>query len=438
MLLSLVIRNSFWVLLAVTLCLTPLLYGETAMLMGREEAAALCLILFLSSLFMDTVSRKGDDASWFMHNITILLISSLALFYAAKQFGFFVERAHDALVVLCFFVLFRGASYAAKSWRYPEWMGTRVMLFGDGSFAQETAEIIANSNGRYILSDVVSFSGENHNSYDNHDELLAKVNKAGVSNIVVSFPERRGVMPVNDILRCRMQGISVVDAAGFYEQATRKLYIENLTPSWFIFSPGFCFSFARRAVKRVFDLALALVGLCVFAPLFPVIALLVYATSPGPVFFRQIRVGRRGALFQVIKFRTMRADAEKHTGAVWASDHDPRVTSVGAFLRKTRLDEIPQLINVLVGDMSLVGPRPERPEFICELEKGIPFYSERHAVKPGVTGWAQIRYPYGASVEDALEKLRYDLYYIKHQSLLFDLEIVMRTIPVVIFGRGAR
>lgn len=421
------------------LCLTmPRLYIESRALMGLQEAVVLCLVLFLCSLFIDTISREGGGASWVKHNIAVLLVSSLALFFVAKRFGFFVERAHDALAVLCFFALFRCISCAVKNWRYPEWMGTRVMLFGDGSFAQKTAEIIANSNGRYILSGVISLSGEDSIRYESDRELLAKIHKARVRNIVVSFPERRGVMPVHDILRCRMQGIAVIDAVEFYERATRKLYIENLTPSWFIFSPGFCFSPIRRAVKRGFDLALALFGLCLLAPAFPIIALLVRGTSPGPVFFRQVRVGRGGVPFEVIKFRTMRADAEKNTGAVWASAHDPRVTRVGAFLRKTRLDEIPQLINVLVGDMSLVGPRPERPEFITELEKVIPFYSERHAVKPGVTGWAQIRYPYGASVEDALEKLRYDLYYIKHQSLLFDLEIAMRTIPVVIFGKGAR
>lgn len=438
LIISRIIRNIFWVLLALALCTAPQLALGSASPINWRETSILCLIIFLSALLIDSLAQEDNDASQVTKNITILLLASLALFLTTEWFGLFVEDRHLALKALALFVLLRFGAYAVTHWRYPGWMGTKVLLFGDGPSARKTVEIIAESKGRYILSESVPFTGNERDASETQEELLSVARNAGVSMIIVSFPERRGVMPVHDMLRCKMHGISVVEATGFYEQVTRKLYIENLTPSWFIFSRGFRFSTTRLAVKRGFDIALSLVGLCLLLPVFPLIALLVRCDSPGPVFFRQVRVGQGGALFDVIKFRTMRADAEKGTGPVWAGRHDPRVTRVGFFLRKTRLDEIPQLLNVLAGDMSLVGPRPERPEFIAELEKDIPFYAERHAIKPGLTGWAQIRYPYGASVTDALEKLRYDLYYIKHHSLLFDLEITLRTIPVVIFGRGAR
>jgi exopolysaccharide biosynthesis polyprenyl glycosylphosphotransferase len=190
--------------------------------------------------------------------------------------------------------------------------------------------------------------------------------------------------------------------------------------------------------KRVFDLLFSLIGLLLAAPLFPLIALLVKLDSPGPVFFSQLRVGEKEKEFFVHKFRTMGQDAEKTTGAVWAQKDDPRITRVGNFLRKTRLDEIPQLFNVLKGNMSLVGPRPERPEIVDQLKKKVPYYAKRHSVKPGLTGWAQVKYTYGASEEDALEKLRYDLYYIKNYSIFLDLEIVLETVKVVLFHRGSR
>ncbi len=197
-------------------------------------------------------------------------------------------------------------------------------------------------------------------------------------------------------------------------------------------------SLSWRFFKRMLDIIGALLALFFLAPIFPFIALAIRLDSPGPVFFRQVRVGRNDKLFHIIKFRSMHDDAEKDTGAVWASEYDPRITRIGSFLRNTRMDELPQLINVLHGDMSLVGPRPERPELIEKLKKSIPFYSKRHSIRPGMTGWAQVRYPYGASVEDALEKLRYDLYYIKKNTVLFDIEIVLRTILIIFTGNGAR
>jgi len=243
---------------------------------------------------------------------------------------------------------------------------------------------------------------------------------------------------LQDVLNCKLSGVEVVDSPTFYEQLTGKLLIENITPSWFIFSHGFRVTYLFRIYKRAIDIISSMIGLILTLPLFPVLALLIKLESPGPVFFRQVRVGEREKEFVLYKFRSMGQDAESKTGAVWAEKNDPRVTRFGRFLRNSRLDELPQLINVFKGEMSLVGPRPERPEFVAKLKEIIPFFSERHFIKPGLTGWAQVRYSYGSSVEDAIEKLRYDLYYIKNISLAFDFMIAIETVKVVLFGRGSR
>jgi len=253
----------------------------------------------------------------------------------------------------------------------------------------------------------------------------------------VSMSDRRGRMPIRELLQAKMSGVRVEDAATMYERLTGKILIDDIKPSWLIFSDGFRASRATRAIKRVVDLALAAAGIALASPLILLTALGVRLESAGPVLYRQERVGENGRIFTLFKFRSMRADAEKGT-PVWAKENDDRVTRVGRFIRLTRLDELPQLWNVLRGDMSFVGPRPERPFFVEQLAAVIPFYMERHAVKPGVTGWAQVKYRYGSSVQDAMEKLRYDLYYIKHLSIIFDLTIVMDTVKVIILGKGAK
>jgi sugar transferase (PEP-CTERM system associated) len=223
----------------------------------------------------------------------------------------------------------------------------------------------------------------------------------------------------------------------FYEKQTGKILVANLRPSWLIFSDGFVKTDTTRMVKRAMDIGLALLGLVLSLPVMLVVALAVKLDSKGPVLFRQKRVGERGRIFVLNKFRSMSVDAERH-GPVWAAARDPRVTRIGGWLRRSRLDELPQFWNVLVGDMSFVGPRPERPEFVGTLQREIPFYMGRHSVKPGITGWAQVRHRYAASVEDSLEKLQYDLYYIKNLSPLLDLVILLSTLQVVLFARGSR
>jgi sugar transferase (PEP-CTERM system associated) len=272
----------------------------------------------------------------------------------------------------------------------------------------------------------------------NCDELLDTAIRTQAEVIVLALSERRGVFPLSDVLRCKLNGFQIMDAPTFYELAMGKLMLESITPSWFIFSSGFRRTNIFSIFKRAIDIVLSCIGLLLTLPFFPLIALAIKLDSPGPVFFRQERVSMREKLFVLYKFRTMGQDAEKGTGAIWAEKNDPRVTTLGRFFRGSRIDEIPQLINVLKGDMSFVGPRPERPEFVEKLKLVIPYYSKRHLIKPGLTGWAQVRYPYGASVEDAFEKLRYDLYYIKNICPFLDTLIFFETIKVVLFGNGGR
>jgi len=269
------------------------------------------------------------------------------------------------------------------------------------------------------------------------DDIIPIVQNKKIDKIIIAMAEMRGKFPVDPLLRLRLDGIEVEEGISFYEKISGKIHVSHLKPGWLIFSEGF----QRRRIaigKRLIDIILSAVGLVLAAPIMLITALLIKLDSPGPVLFRQERVGEGAKVFVLLKFRSMRADAESKTGPIWASENDQRVTSVGRFIRKVRIDELPQMINVLKGDMSFVGPRPERPQFIDMLEKEIPFYSLRHSVKPGITGWAQVRYEYGASVEDAMEKLQYDIYYIKNMSLLFDLSIILETTKTILLGEGSR
>jgi sugar transferase (PEP-CTERM system associated) len=271
------------------------------------------------------------------------------------------------------------------------------------------------------------------------EDIPSLVRQLNVDRVVVSLSEARGRLPMDRLLDIRLQnGVNFDHLASVYEEYTGKIAIENLRPSWFIFADGFRQTRVSMAVKRAFDVVLSLAALVVGLPVMAVVAVLVKVTSRGPVLYQQERVGLNGRTFPVYKFRSMRLDAEAASGPVWSAKHDERVTPIGRFLRRARLDELPQLWNVLGGDMSFVGPRPERPMFVEELTAKIPFYGQRHVLKPGLTGWAQVRYTYGASVEDAIEKLQYDLYYIKNLSLALDLVIVLETIKTVLLRRGGQ
>ncbi len=266
------------------------------------------------------------------------------------------------------------------------------------------------------------------------DRLIAE---HSIDRIVVGMSDRRGRLPIQELLRAKMAGICVEEATTTYERVTGKILIDDLRPSWLIFSDGFRVSRATRLMKRTIDLVFSAALAVLTLPLMVITALLVMIEDGRPVFYRQERVGENGRTFTLAKFRSMRKDAEKGGKPIWATDGDDRVTRIGLFIRKTRLDELPQLWNVVRGDMSFVGPRPERPFFVEQLSREIPLYPQRHSVKPGLTGWAQVKYRYGSSLDDAMEKLRYDLYYIKHLSVVFDLTIVFDTVKVVLFRKGA-
>jgi len=319
-------------------------------------------------------------------------------------------------------------------------MAERVLILGTGPAARSVAELMGSQHDYpYRVVGFVDDSPANAGSgvAGAASELSNLMHRQNVDRVVVSLSDRRGRMPIRELLQAKMSGVRVEDAATMYERLTGKILIDDIKPSWLIFSDGFRASRVTRAVKRAVDLALAAIGVALASPLMLLTALAVRLESAGPVLYRQERVGENGRIFTLYKFRSMRTDAEQGT-PIWAKENDDRVTRVGRFIRITRLDELPQLWNVLRGDMSFVGPRPERPFFVEQLAAVIPFYLERHAVKPGVTGWAQVKYRYGSSVEDAMEKLRYDLYYIKHLSIVFDLTIVVDTVKVILLGKGAK
>ncbi len=275
--------------------------------------------------------------------------------------------------------------------------------------------------------------------YINTYEGLSKTARAyGVTRIVVALKEKRGNFPMEELLMCRINGIDVIEGHTFYEMLTGKFLVSSINPTWLIFSNGFRKSRVRNVLKRIEDILSSLILMTFFLPVILVAALLIKCESKGPIFFCQERLGLKHKPYTLYKFRSMVENAEALSGPVWASKEDRRITRVGSFIRKWRVDELPQLFNVLKGDMSLVGPRPEREYFVKDLEVKIPYYEERFIVRPGVTGWAQVRYEYGDSVEDAMEKLNYDLFYIKNMSIFMDIVIVFRTIRTVLFGVGAR
>jgi len=269
--------------------------------------------------------------------------------------------------------------------------------------------------------------------------LIEVVQRLDIKEVIVAVREQRGgVLPLRELLDCRVRGVPVTDLSGFYERVRGEVPIDSLKASWLIYGNGFEQGSLRTLIKRAFDLVAASVLFVATLPLMILTALVIKIESPGPVIYRQERVGRAGRPFTVLKFRSMRNDAEKDGIARWASVGDPRVTRTGRLIRKLRIDELPQLINVLRGQMSFVGPRPERPNFVAQLKEQIPFYDLRHSVKPGLTGWAQVRYSYGASVEDARTKLQFDLYYVKNHSLFLDVLILFETVRVILFREGAQ
>ncbi|WP_224981896.1 TIGR03013 family XrtA/PEP-CTERM system glycosyltransferase [Geomonas agri] len=424
---------------------------EEEMAAGVKAAVLFVVVALFSSYLMEVYtlprdSRKrdifvtcvqGGCAAFFFLSVVYYLAPELMLGRGVLFFA------------LGFFVLLQFSWYALSgigARRVP--FSKRVLILGTGDLACQLGELLTSQAAPFTLAGYLECEGGERplqtvhqqelfssRIVPMHGDLLQTAREHKASAIVVALSERRGVLPLQEMMRCKLNGVEVLDAPAFYEMVQGKLLLEEMTPSFIIFSSGFHRTAFAKVYKPAMDIVLSLAGLCLTAPLFPFIALAIKLDSPGPLLFKQVRVGRGEEPFILYKFRSMRADAERE-GAVWAAKNDARITRVGTFLRNSRIDELPQLYNVLKGDMSFIGPRPERPEFVENLKLSIYYYSKRHTIKPGLTGWAQVRYPYGATVQDAIEKLRYDLYYIKHLSFLLDMEILFETVKVVLFGRG--
>lgn len=327
---------------------------------------------------------------------------------------------------------------------HSELQSTTVLVLGTGRQAQMIADLEPHQGGFRVVGYIPVNEQEtnipNYRWLKHERRLMDIVLAYEVDEIVVAPDDRRLRLPVDEILDCKMSGTMVLDLLSFFEKETSRIKLDVLHPSWIFFSDGFRLSGFANSSKRILDLFVSGLILLLAWPLMLLVALaiLIESRGKGPILFHQVRVGRNGRTFRVHKFRSMRTDAEADGVARWATKNDSRITRVGAFIRKTRLDELPQVFNVLLGEMSLVGPRPERPEFVEQLEKEIPFYAERHRVKPGLTGWAQLSYPYGATMEDARNKLEFDLYYVKNASAFLDLIILLETVEVVLWGKGAQ
>jgi len=318
-------------------------------------------------------------------------------------------------------------------------------VLGTGSRVMKLAEYARRNPNHHVIGYIAPQSSSHYVpsqqilTITEGESLLSIAKKHAIDQIVVGVRDRRGGgLPLDDLLECKMAGIKVVELPTFFEREYRQVMLESLNPSWMVLGDGFHQGLCTRAAKRLFDLIVCVALLILALPIMLLTAICIFLESGGPVLYRQERVGRGGRKFTIYKFRSMSKEAERDGTPYWAGVDDDRTTVVGRFIRKWRIDELPQIYNVLRGEMSLVGPRPERPFFVDQLVKQIPYYDLRHTAKPGITGWAQVRYRYGASVDDAIEKLQYDLYYVKNRCLFLDLMILLATVEVVLWGRGAR
>ncbi len=357
---------------------------------------------------------------------------------------YFASEAVQLSVILLLGLVLLMRGVVNRNWA-SSMFAPRVLIIGTGMDAAAVERSMSQPvpSGMHVVG-FYAPEGEDTLSVDpkrvvgSGSGLLQTARQLKVNEVIVAVRERRGgVLPIRELLDCKLCGIRVMDLSSFFERVQGKVQVDSLKASWLIYGDGFRQSFARTAVKRCFDLVASTFLLILALPVMMVTAVLILLEDGAPIFYRQERVGRAGRVFHVIKFRSMRRDAEKDGKPRWATSGDDRTTRVGRIIRKSRIDELPQLFNVLVGDMSLVGPRPERPFFVDQLAREIPFYSVRHSVKPGVTGWAQVRYQYGASVEDAVQKLQYDLYYVKNHTLVLDTLVLFETVRVVLTGEGA-
>ncbi|MDR3734779.1 MAG: TIGR03013 family PEP-CTERM/XrtA system glycosyltransferase [Acidobacteriaceae bacterium] len=437
---ALLIGGSF--LLATMYLLGPDAYIALFYENGVLKILCITILTLLLSYYFDLYEPQRISGHWEIYFRLLLVLSVLSFIFAALLYLFPVVDIGRNVLVVGISIL----TVALIIWRSAyEWIiglsafRERVYILGNGERARVVIETLRSRRdaGMKIVN------AETEGDFKEDIERFAadlrsfRKPKPNVDRIIVAMENRRGSMPVRELLDLRLRGVVIEDASILMERLLGRLPLDGLNPSSLIFTHGFNVKASQQIVRRLVSIFVSFVGLVLCLPIIPFIILAVRLSSPGPILFRQTRVGLRGRPFSVIKFRTMRQDAEAK-GAVWATKNDPRVTSLGRFMRKTRLDEIPQLWNVLRGEMGFVGPRPERPEFVQWLNSEIPFYELRHIIRPGITGWAQVRYQYGASLEETRRKLEYDLYYVKHLSIGLDLLIMFETIKTIILRRGAQ
>jgi sugar transferase (PEP-CTERM system associated) len=437
---ALLLGGSF--LLATACLLGPDTYIALFYENGILKIVGITVLTLLLSYYFDLYAPQRISSRWEIYFRLMLVLSVLSFALAGLLYFFPEMDIGPNVFVLGVSIL----TIVLVIWRSAyEWIISlpifreRVYVLGSGELARTVIETLRTR--RDIGMEVVD--GEAKGEFNGQLERFAADLRAfrkpstRIDRVIIAMKDRRGSMPLRELLDLRLQGVVIEDASTVMERLTGKLLLEGLNPSTLIFTDGFNVKVSELMIRRLISVTVSFIGLAICLPFIPFIILAVRLSSPGPIFFRQTRVGLRGRPFSVIKFRTMRQDAEEH-GAVWATKNDPRVTSLGRFMRMTRMDEIPQLWNVLRGEMGFVGPRPERPEFVQWLSSEIPFYELRHMTRPGITGWAQVRYQYGASLEETKQKLAYDLYYIKHLSIGLDLLIMFETVKTIILRRGAQ
>jgi sugar transferase (PEP-CTERM system associated) len=409
---------------------------------GYLRIVFVTLAVLLFSHWLDLYDPRCFSEKREVYFRLLVVQGVLAFLLATLGFLFprFLPRNNSALAGLVILTLMLLGWRAAYGWIVQQpYFRERVYVLGTGERAQR---LVNGLRSRPELGvEVVGWSGNMEGAVTRDTvaaHLVEQIQFNPIHRVIVAMPDRRGALPIRELLQLRLGGIKVEEAASWLEKMSGRIEVEQLYPSWLVFAEGFRFSAGFKVMRRLLSILCSALLLVVTLPLLPFVILAIKIDSPGPVLYRQKRVGRNGANFYCYKFRTMRMDAEADTGPTWADNDDPRITRIGRILRVSRLDEIPQLWCVLKGDMAFVGPRPERPEFVEWLSKEIPYYQVRHAVRPGITGWAQVRYKYGNTIEDAREKLQYDLYYIKNASIGLDLLIMFQTIKIVTIGRGAQ
>jgi sugar transferase (PEP-CTERM system associated) len=438
---ALIIGGSF--LLATVLIAGPDSYLILNFEYGWIKIASLIILTLLISYYFDLYEPQRISEQWEIYFRLLLVLGFLSFLLSGVIYLFpGVDIAHSVLLLGLMFLTVslvmwrRGYAWLIRRDAFRE----RVYILGNGERAQMVAQLLRTRKDAGM--EVVGCDGFAAAEQEQNPVFAAALadvdgSKHHIDRVVVALEDRRGSLPLREMLKLRFNGVVIEESGALLERLTGKLYLDGLRPSNFIYSEGFRVKPSQQIARRIVSTLTAAVGLLLFLPFFPFVVLLVRMSSPGPIFFRQTRVGMGGRNFSVYKFRTMRTDAEA-AGAKWATKNDPRVTRVGMFMRKTRLDEVPQLWNVLRGDMGFVGPRPERPEFVPWLSEQIPYFDLRHMIRPGLTGWAQVRYGYGATLAQSREKLEFDLYYIKHMSLGLDLLIMFETVKTIIRRQGAQ